>query len=188
MSLREHDLPVIAVDSIEDVYEAYTFLSDSAEGKQFDFINIDSITEIAEALLSSEKKKSADPRQAYGKLQEEMGDLLRAFRDLPERHVYMAAKMAKEKDELNGMILYQPMMPGAKLGQSIPYMFDEVFAMRVEQSPEGVTTRWLQTSADAQYNCKDRSGCLSQFEEPNLGMIVNKIMSGTKHEQPLKEE
>ncbi len=188
MSLRDYDLPVISVNNIEEVYEAYSFLADSAEGKQYDFVNIDSITEIAEALLSSEKKKSADPRQAYGKLQEEMGDLLRAFRDLPERHVYMAAKMAKEKDELSGMILYQPMMPGAKLGQSIPYMFDEVFALRMEQDPEGVSTRWLQTSADPQYNCKDRSGCLNQFEEPNLGMIVNKITSATQNPKPQGED
>lgn len=116
-----------------------------------------------------------------------MGDLLRHFRDLPERHVYMAAKMAKEKDELSGMILYQPMMPGAKLGQSIPYMFDEVFAMRMEQDPEGNSTRWLQTSADPQYNCKDRSGCLNQFEEPNLGMVINKIMSGTSTKEEAGE-
>ena len=38
-------------------------------------------------MLNAEKKATKDPRQAYGAMQEQMADIIRAFRDLPGRHV-----------------------------------------------------------------------------------------------------
>lgn len=177
LSIRHKDVPVITVTSIEEVHEAYQFLMHSSEGKAFDTVCLDSLSEIGEVVLNDEKKKTRDPRQAYGALAEQASDLIRAFRDLPERHVYMTAKMSQEKDGLTGALLYGPSMPGAKLGQSLGYFFDEVFCLRMEKDPEGELQRWLQTQPDLQHQAKDRSGALDLFESPDLSEIFSKISS-----------
>lgn len=175
LSLRQHDIPSIQVSTIADVHEAYTFLVESDEARQYDWICIDSISEIAEVCLASEKKATKDPRQAYGALQDHMMDLIRAFRDLP-RNVYMSAKLERIRDAVSGSMLYGPAMPGTKLAQQIPYLFDEVFALRCEKSAEGDSQRWLQTSGDFQYVAKDRSGSLDQYELPSISGISQKIL------------
>lgn len=175
LSLRHHDIPVIEVSSIADVHEAYQFLTESDDAKHFDWICLDSISEIAEQVLNFEKKNSKDPRQAYGALSEQMQDLIRAFRDMPGRNVYFSCKMERIKDEATGTLLYGPAMPGAKLGQQIGYFFDEVFVLRAEKADDGQIYRALQTSGDYNYIAKDRSGALELYEEPNLAAIAAKI-------------
>lgn len=177
LSLRHFDIPVIEVSTIQDVHEAYQFLTESDEGKVFDWVCLDSISEIAEVVLSNEKKNSKDPRAAYGALQEQMTALIRAFRDMPGRNIYMSCKMERVKDEANGTMLYGPSLPGAKLGQSIPYFFDEVLVLRAEKADDGQIYRTLQTQPDFQYTAKDRSGSLDIYEEPNLANVAAKILA-----------
>lgn len=175
LSLRGHDIPVIEVTSIADVHEAYDFISNTPEGQSFEWVCLDSISEIAEVVLANEKKASKDARQAYGALAEQMTALIRAFRDLPGRNVYFSCKMEKMKDEMTGALLYSPSLPGAKLGQGISYFFDEVFVLRAEKGEDGQLVRMLQTQGDYQYVAKDRSGCLDIYEQPNLAAIAAKI-------------
>ena len=179
LSLRGTDIPVIEVSSIADVHEAYAYLV-SPEGSVYDWVCLDSISEIAEVVLNFEKKAAKDPRQAYGALTEQMTDLLRAFRDLPGRNVYMSAKMERTKDEHTGAVLFGPSMPGQRLGQGLPYLFDEVLCLRVEKdATTGATVRALQTQPDFQYGAKDRSGALEAYEAPDLGAIAAKIAGGS---------
>ncbi|AFS52943.1 ATP-binding protein [Leptospirillum ferriphilum] len=180
LSLREHDIPFIQIQGIDDIYQAYDYLANDPEGQTFSWICLDSISEIGEVVLSAGKKSAKDPRAAYGDLQEKMGDLLRAFRDLPGRNVYFSAKQDRIKDEATGIMLYGPSMPGQKLGLQLPYFFDEVFVLRVERSPEGSLVRTLQTFQDVQYTAKDRSGALAPYEDPDLGAIATKISGGQK--------
>lgn len=184
LSLRGYDIPFVEVASMGDLIEVYRFVSESQEASQFDWICLDSISEVAEVVLAYEKKQTKDPRQAYGALQDQMGGLIRDFRDLSGKNVYFSCKQERIKDDVSGSLLYGPSMPGAKLAQSIPYFFDEVFALRVEKDDQGAPTRWLQTSIDPQFYCKDRSGALAMFEPPNLGDIAKKINPTTN---PLKE-
>lgn len=179
LSLRDLDLPVIEVSTIEDVHEAYRFVTQSEDAKPFDWICLDSLSEIAEVVLAAEKRATRDPRQAYGALQDAMGELIRAFRDLP-RNVYMSAKQERAKDETTGAMLYTPSMPGQRLGQQLPYWFDFVLALRVEKDTEGNITRALQTVGDFQYLAKDRSGALDPYEAPDLAAIAAKITRPTQ--------
>ena len=71
-------------------------------------------------------------------------------------------------------MLYTPSFPGAKLAQNLPYLFDEVLALRIDKQDDE-TIRFLQTQADNQWSAKDRSGKLDQFEEANLSKIISKI-------------
>jgi hypothetical protein len=179
LSLRDFDIPVIEVKTLDALYEAYDFVVNNPEGQAFKWICLDSISEIAEVVLNHEKKAAKDPRQAYGALAEKMTDLIRAFRDLPGRNVYFSCKQERAKDEQSGAMLYYPAMPGNMLKQGVGYFFDFVFALRVEADAEGKPTRWLQTSRDYNYEAKDRSGSLDMFESPNLAAIAAKVTSTT---------
>ena len=174
LSLQDADLPFIEISDMETLREAYTWLTQSDEAKGFESVALDSISEIAEVVLNAEKKATKDPRQAYGAMQEQMTDIIRSFRDLPGRHVYMSAKLEKTQDEM-GRVLYAPSMPGNKTGQALPYFFDEVLALRVEKDGEGVTQRALMCDSDGLWLAKDRSGKLGPWEAPDLGEIIAKI-------------
>jgi len=174
LSIQDADLPYIEVTSMDELQEAYAWLRESDEAKAFESVAIDSISEIAEVCLNHEKKVNKDPRAAYGAMQEQMADIIRVFRDLPGKHVYMSAKLEKTQDEM-GRILYAPSMPGNKTGQSLPYFFDEVLALRVEKDADGKTQRALMCDSDGLWLAKDRSGKLGAWEAPDLGEIIAKI-------------
>ncbi len=174
LSIQDADLPYIEIDSMDTLREAWSWLNGSAEAQAHKSVALDSISEIAEVVLNAEKKATKDPRQAYGAMQEQMADIIRAFRDLPGRHVYMSAKLEKTQDEM-GRVLYAPSMPGNKTGQSLPYFFDEVLALRVEKDGDGNTQRALMCDSDGLWLAKDRSGKLAAWEAPDLGAIISKI-------------
>lgn len=173
LSIQDANLPYIEIASMEDLMEAHTWLT-SGDGVHYKSVALDSISEIAEVVLNHEKKIAKDPRQAYGAMQEQMADIIRAFRDLPGRHVYMSAKLEKSTDEM-GRILYAPSMPGNKTGQQLPYFFDEVLALRVEKDADGNTQRAIMCDSDGLWMAKDRSGKLGAWEAPDLGEIIAKI-------------
>jgi phage nucleotide-binding protein len=178
LSIADTNLPFIEITSMDDLREAYKWLTSSTEAAEFESVALDSISEIAEVVLNHEKKINKDPRAAYGAMQEQMADIIRAFRDLPGKHVYMSAKLEKTQDEM-GRVLYAPSMPGNKTGQSLPYFFDEVLALRVEKDAEGFTRRALMTDGDGLWLAKDRSGKLEVWEDADLGEIIKKIGGAT---------
>lgn len=174
LSIADADVPYIEISSMDDLREAYKWLESSSEAKEFKSVALDSISEVAEVVLAAEKKATKDGRAAYGEMNTIMTDLIRAFRDLPGRHVYMSAKLEKLQDEM-GKVLYGPSMPGKTLSQGLPYFFDEVLALRVEKDSEGNSQRALMCDSDGAWLAKDRSGKLAQWEAPDLGAIINKI-------------
>lgn len=179
LSIQDANVPYIEIASMADLQEAYQWLINSDEAKAFKSVALDSISEIGEVVLNHERKQTKDPRQAYGAMQEQITDIIRAFRDLPNCHVYFTAKCEKAQDE-TGRMLYAPSMPGNKTGQSLPYFFDEVLALRVEKDADGVTQRALMCDSDGLWQAKDRSGKLDSWEAPDLGAIIEKIMGGAK--------
>lgn len=176
LSLAGFDIPAIEIKTLDDLSEAYDWVANSEEAKQYQSVCLDSISEIAEVVLSNEKDKEKDPRKAYGNLQDIMLDLMRAFRDLSGRNVYFSAKQERIQDE-SGRLLFGPSMPGQKLAQQVPYLFDEVFCYQMVRDENNVPKRVLLTQPDGISVAKDRSGKLDLWEEPDLGAIINKIRS-----------
>lgn len=172
-----YDMPIIKIANVQDLSDAYAWLAQSQDAKPFMSVGLDSITEIAEVVLNNAKRQVKDPRQAYGELIEKMQTLIRLFRDLPGKNVLVSAKMEHQKDEISGTMKYMASMPGAKLGQQLPYFFDEVFRYGVGQTPQGEKYRFLQTQPDLQYDAKDRSGALDPMEYPFLASLFQKIQS-----------
>jgi hypothetical protein len=178
LSIQAADLPYIEVKTMADLHEAYAWLTESEEAKGFQSVVIDSLSEIGEVVLIHEKAINKDGRAAYGEMAAQMTSLIRAFRDLP-RHVLMTAKVEKAQDE-SGRILYSPSMPGTKVGQALPYFFDEVLALRVEKDADGQTQRALMCESDGLWLAKDRSGRLESWELPDMGAIIQKISGGAE--------
>lgn len=172
--LKDYDLPYIEIKTIADVHDAYAWLSSSEEAKGFESVALDSITEIAEVVLGVEKAVKVDGKKihgmkAYGEMADKVGDLIRAFRDLPSHHVYFSAQLEKATDEL-GSVTYAPAMPGNKFAQKLPFFFDEVFAFQMKDG-----YRAILTGADGIWSAGDRSGKLDLWEPPDLGAIIKKI-------------
>ena len=174
LSLADVDLPSIAINSVEDLMEAYVYLTTNEEGMSFSDISLDSITDIAETCLSSEKKKSADGRAAYGNNNDKVAEIIRMFRDIPGRNIYFSAQLDKVTDE-KGRLLYGPSMPGKTLTQGLAYYFDIVLALRVEALEDGTVVRMFQTQTDGLWQAKNRGGRLEMWEEPDLGRIIRKV-------------
>lgn len=175
LSIADAEVPYIEIATMADLMEAYEWLTTSDEAKQFQSVALDSISEIAEVVLTEELKRNKDGRAAYGELNTVMTGMIRAFRDLPGKHVYFTAKCDKEKDE-QGKMLYSPSMPGKTLTMQLPYFFDAVFALRVEKDADGNTHRMLMTDSDGLWLAKNRAaGKLEMWEAPDLGNIINKL-------------
>jgi len=174
LSIKDADIPYIEISSIADLHDAYAFLASSEEAKGFQSVALDSISEVAEVVLTAELKANKDGRAAYGELNTKMTELIRAFRDLPGKHVYMSAKLEKSQDEM-GKLLFNPAMPGKSLTQGLPYFTDLVLALRVERDADGNSQRALMCNSDGVWQAKDRSGKLDQWETPDLGALIGKI-------------
>lgn len=172
-----YDIPVMEVKTLAQLVEAYQWLLQPSNRarEHFSTVCIDSLSEIAEVMLANLKANTKDPRQAYGEMMDRMMVLVRNFRDLAGFNVYMSAKMEYSKDEGSGFTKYQPSMPGNKVGQQLPYLFDEVWYLGVNRNTDGSSYRYLKTQPDAQYVAKDRSGALDEYEMPALFNAFYKI-------------
>lgn len=182
LSLANLDVPFVEVDSYQEVGEVYDWLigSEEARGK-FDTICLDSASEIAEVCLNTLKGTVKDARQAYTETTEGIASMVRNFRDLPFYNVVFICKEERRTDDYTGITKYIPSMPGRQLTNSMPYFFDELFAMRIGTAHNGKTFSYIQPRADISYEAKDRSGALGwdestpNMERPDLTFIFNKM-------------
>lgn len=174
LSLRGQEIDVYTIRTLADLRRIYQYLTSDTT---FKWVCLDSISEVAEVVLAAEKQNTKDPRKAYGEMAETMAEMIRCFRDLP-KNVYFSAKQDRLKDDVSGSIVFGPSAPGQKLGVSLPYFFDIVMALHTWKDESGEIKSGLQTRRDAQYEAKDRSGCLDMLEPADLSIIHSKIMKG----------
>ena len=182
LSLQDCDIPYIEIHNLDELGEALNFLQQSEEGKKFETVALDSISEIAETVLSESKIGLKDGRAAYGEMNDVMAKVIRSFRDLPNRHVYFSAKIDKTTTD-TGAVLYAPSMPGKTLSQQLPYFFDEVLALRVVADKDGQIQRALQCQSDPLWLAKDRSSRLEMWEPADIGAVIKKISAEEKEKE-----
>lgn len=169
-----YDMHIIVVNNVADFRAAYDWIV-STNGANYDSVAIDSLSEIAEKILANEKAKNKDGRMAYGNAAEEIEKIVRLYRDIPNKNVYMSAKTEMLVDGNGGGMKYFPMMPGKKTGQILDYFFDEVFYYDTHKAEDGQKYRVLHTDVSDTFTAKDRSGMLAAMEVPNLSAIIRKI-------------
>jgi len=141
-------------------------------------VALDSLSEIAEAMLASIIPTTTNLQKAYGEMAATVDEYVRKFRNgLVGKHVCFTAKMEPTKDEVTGVIKWGPSFPGQQLGKLSPYWLDETFFMGVWTDPtnQQPSQRFLLTQPDQNYTAKDRSGALNLMEQPDLSYIIEKI-------------
>jgi hypothetical protein len=179
LTLTDVNIPVLEIKNSAEAIEAKNWAMYSEETRFFKWFCLDSISDIADVVLSEKMKLYKDGRQAYGELNEFMGDFIRDFRNLKGKNVYFTAQQARVEDSTTGGVSYVGYMPGKTLLKSLPYFFDEVLYARIGKLPgtEGApqTYYYLQAEADPQRECKDRSKKLPKICKPDLTFILNKI-------------
>lgn len=176
-SLTDVDVDFAQLDTVQALRDMYAYLASGSH--DYRWAVLDSISEMAEMCLSEEMGKTKDGRQAYGKMQEVIIKLLRAFRSLP-MNVYFAAKM--RQDTLDGQMKFMPAMPGATLTEKRPiaHDFDYVFCLVTGEPVDGKPApRQLITSALPDYVAKarDPKHALDLYEPADLGEIRRKIIA-----------
>ena len=177
LSIRDTkaDVDVFEIKTFDQLGEIYQHLQG---GTDYQWICLDSISEVAEVLLASEMKESNHALRAYGEMATKVINMVRAFRDLPGYDVVFTAKQEKTQDD-TGRLLFGPSTPGSKTAAALPYYVDLVGAMILSKDNEGNVTHWLQCRGDGTRIAKDRSGCLDTFEAPDLQAIKKKILGQT---------
>ncbi len=169
------DIPYVEVSTMDELKEARSALSNEEYASTYDTLVIDSVTEIAELCLSDLKTKTADPRKAYLDTQDAVSRELRAFFNIEDKDIVMIFKSGRIEDKDTNRVSYAPIVNNDKFSAKIPYLFDEVLALRTGKDTDGNVTRYIQTVNDGNYACKDRSGKLYPTEEADLGQIIDVI-------------
>lgn len=180
LSLANQDIPYIEVKTLKSMGEAFKY----CVGSEFDTIVIDSLSEVTQAcldefkrtMIAESKTGKIDARQAYGKNNESIGNLIRNFRDLDGKNVIFIAKERKMIDEDSNVITFEAYLPGQVLPFDLPYLVDEVFCLQMSRKGE----RFIQTASDFKRICKDRSGKLDNPELPDFKVIYDKIKGAKK--------
>lgn len=178
LSLADRDLPYIEVKTLKSMDQAYKYCKES----EYETIIVDSLSEVTQACLDEFTKQmildsstgKVDKRQAYGKIAESIGNLIRNFRDLDGKNVIFIAKERRVEDDDSGSVTFEAYLPGKVLPFDLPYLVDEVFCLQVNRKGE----RFVQTASDYKRICKDRSGTLNNPEVADFNVIFEKIKAG----------
>lgn len=172
LSLSDFDIDMVEVKTYKDVIGALNAVEKKikAGGFEYQWLALDSLSEIAEKCLAKELDECADGRMAYGHMKTLIVDMVRQLRDMPI-HTYMIAKVAESGPQK------VPGFPGQKLQWELPHHFDEVLAMHSIIDGEGVEGRVFQANATTEFLAKDRSGKLDKLERADLKAITEKILA-----------
>lgn len=175
LALIGSDIPYIDVTDIKTAREAVGYAVKHAA--EYDCIFFDSLSEIAEIILSDAMQKTPDPRKVYPETEQAVTRLIRQLRELPCSVVWLAKEEVSE-DEL-GRKTFRPSVPGSKFSAKLGHLPDLVGRMVVDtvQKEDGSTVnrRTLRFVTDGTFVAKDRAGKLPELCPPNIGKIINKI-------------
>lgn len=137
----------------------------------YNWIAIDSLTELSERLLEHLEKVHAGSTNGFvlwGDYQRMMLGALKWVRDLPV-HVYVTC-LAKEETDANDVLQYWPLVKGNAVAKHVPALFDHVFCgVRItEKNDKGTpkVRRYIVTDEVSGWHGKARDprGRLKPFE------------------------
>ena len=179
-------IKVIEIDKFQQFVDTIIKFSEISKENNFPIktIFIDSLTDIAEKRILELKPVYKDIRQAYGLVLDEIIEIITYIKKI-RCNVIIIYKMEYTQD-IEGNMMYGPMTPGQKLGQKLPYEFDEIFCSIPRREGDKVNY-YFQTFNDGRYACKSCSGVLPSFVEQDFSMIINMIMSRYEHFGKTKE-
>jgi len=182
LSMRNSSVPTWTAYEHKDgvaagVAEFFTWFHGSAEANKFDTLALDSVSEMAEAILRAKFKTNTNKLKAYGDMSFDVMDILTKLYYTRNKHICLIAKQFVDKESGRK----RPSFPGQDLDTKVPHFFDEI--LHYAKLPAGTIpgvmheVKAIRTMETFDIMARDRSGRLNEFEEPNLTTIFNKCMS-----------
>lgn len=159
------------------VKEFFEWFHGSNEVKKFQTLAVDSISEMAEAILRAKMKKFTNKLQCYGEMSFDVMDILTKLYYTRGMNVVLIAKQHEDPETRRK----RPSFPGQDLHTKVPHFFDEI--LHYAKLPAGTIpgvmqeVKAIRTMETFDIMARDRSGRLNEFEQPDLGAIFQKCMS-----------
>jgi hypothetical protein len=176
LSMRTSNVPAWEAYDVPRINEFFKWLFTSNEARNYDTVGIDSISQLAEIILTDELKKNKDGRKAYGEMSRAVMEIVNALYYLPQKHVYLIGKQSVTDE--GGIMRKKPYFPGQDLNVKIPHMYDEILHIGMNQiagMPKPVIA--IRTAESFDTMARDRSGRLAELEPPDLSALFAKAMT-----------
>lgn len=178
LALRDRGF-IVAQPGSGDLTEAFfdeVLAHIRAHGNDYEWIFVDGVDEVAEAILKSKMKTQRDGRKAFGEMAEYVESWMKAIRDVQGVSVVFVTHI--EKEEVGeGEIQFIPQFPGKKIQSQVDAWFDLIGCMRLVREGDGNFKRYIQfrREADFRFMVGDRAGVSEMYEAPDLGALFKKI-------------
>lgn len=174
--LRGRHFPCVHLSGDKPKSDLGELFKECSTPNKYEWVVIDGLDELGELVTRQCLSEIKHGLQAYGAMKEFMVRFVTGMRDIQTTNVIFITHINSEKDDV-GRTSFRPSFPGNALTERLPDMFDLVGCMRLIPDKDGKNRRLIQFSQvpDERYICKDRSGALLDYEEPNLGDIFKKI-------------
>lgn len=187
LSLKDSEIDVVDITTDDDgkvipeenriqrLGSVYKFLQEPEQIDKYEWIFIDSLTEISQALVAQLHKEFPERKDSlvlYGENSKRLKSLVKSFRDIPHYNVVFTALPSVDKDENGARFLGIDVV--GKTGLVLPAFFDEVLYLSIMQKEDN-EVRVLHCTKEERLVSKDRSGMLDKYEKPDLAIIARKI-------------
>jgi hypothetical protein len=166
-------------------YEAVSANPAMAELAHYQIIGVDSLTEISRICRtwcelqpeSFSDRGKKDLRGTYGLVAREMIGWLQQMQHAREKTVVFIAVLEKVTDDF-GVSSWGIQLEGQRTARELPAIVDEVITMHAIDFGDGKPVRAFVCTSPNPWGlpAKDRSGRLSQVEEPHLGKLLAKLI------------
>ncbi|WP_418764647.1 AAA family ATPase [Mailhella sp.] len=166
------------IGTFQDMREVHAALMSPEFRQRYQWIYIDSLTEISARCVEAVKLKYPSARDSFpmwGEYNDSMTALIKAFRDLTSYNVIFTCLETVDKDQ-NGFRFKGPMISGTSLKERLTSYFDEVFYMERCKNDSGEENVVFKTREPVGL-AKDRSGKLDPEEPANLLTIQKRILA-----------
>lgn len=170
LSMKQSNVPTWIAPTKARIDEFMKWFENSTEAKNFDTLAIDSVSQLCNIGLDESKSKHGLAQ--YGDMAEYVMPYLKRLYYMQNKHLYLIAK-----EELTSDNKRRPSFPGRFLPVEIPHLYDCILRLARVPIPNIGERLAFQCNPSMDVVARCRTGNLADFEEPNFGEIVRKMLS-----------
>lgn len=174
LSMRGSNVPTWEAHTAERIDEFFKWFFGSAETKNFDTLAIDSASEMCEIYLAKAKKENKHGLAAYGQMADDVIKHVQGVFYTMYKHTYI---ISKQEIISNMNVPYKrPYYPGKYLPVEMPHKYDFILHLGIHNVPGMGQLRSFQCHESIDTMARNRTGNLNEYEEPDFGKLVQKVM------------
>lgn len=144
--------------------------------QKFEYVFVDSLTHTGRLSFQKSSNNYKDGRKAYGEHGQNMIKWLNQLQQARHMHIIFLSILNKKNDD-DGIVSYSMQIEGAKTGEELPGIVDELITMAImdRHTIKPYRAFVCQTLNQWGYPAKDRAGKLDEKEKPHLGELIEKL-------------